>query len=123
MNDLFTLWAIIVLMLGMFIFAMRNYPTYQPRRATMTDIEKAKREHQTALDCHTEETRQYRALEIGDEEFLQSRHSLDTCRDAVEAIWKRGSFTTELTPEGEQFVIPGAERQTTKKNPQGELFS
>ena len=32
-------------------------------------------------------------------------------------------YSTELTPEGEQFIIPGAERQTTKKNPQGELFS
>ncbi len=31
-------------------------------------------------------------------------------------------FSTELTPIGEQFVIPGAERQTTKKHPQGELF-
>ena len=33
------------------------------------------------------------------------------------------AFTTELTPEGEQYIIPGAERQTTTKNPQGELFT
>ncbi len=31
-------------------------------------------------------------------------------------------FTTELTPEGEQYVIPGAEKRTTAKKPQGELF-
>ncbi len=31
-------------------------------------------------------------------------------------------FNYELTPEGEQAVIPGAERRTTKKHPQGELF-
>ncbi len=31
-------------------------------------------------------------------------------------------YSTEITPIGEQFVIPGAERQTTKKHPQGELF-
>ena len=39
--------------------------------------------------------------------------------------WIRGwqPYSTELTPEGEQYIIPGAERQTTKKNPQGELFS
>ncbi len=34
----------------------------------------------------------------------------------------RGNFCYELTPEGEQAVIPGAERRTTKKHPQGELF-
>lgn len=32
------------------------------------------------------------------------------------------SWGTELTPEGEQTVIPGCERQTTSKKPQGELF-
>ncbi len=31
-------------------------------------------------------------------------------------------YDYELTPEGEQAVIPGAERRTTKKHPQGELF-
>ncbi len=31
-------------------------------------------------------------------------------------------FTTELTPEGEQYVIPGAEKRTTATKPQGELF-
>ncbi len=31
-------------------------------------------------------------------------------------------FTTELTPTGEQYVIPGAEKRTTAKKPQGELF-
>ena len=89
----------------------------------MTELEQARQKHDTALASHQVSIKADRALEIGDEEFLQSRHYLDTCRDAVEAIWKRGSFTTELTPEGEQFVIPGAERQTTTKNPQGELFS
>ena len=33
-----------------------------------------------------------------------------------------GTFTTELTPTGEQYVIPGAEKRTTKGKPQGELF-
>ncbi len=31
-------------------------------------------------------------------------------------------YTTELTPVGEQYVIPGAEKRTTTKKPQGELF-
>ena len=35
----------------------------------------------------------------------------------------RGNYSTELTEIGEQTVIPGCERQTTPKNPQGELFS
>ncbi len=34
----------------------------------------------------------------------------------------RKAFTTELTPEGEQYVIPGAEKRTTREKPQGELF-
>ena len=44
-------------------------------------------------------------------------HVSELCRT------KRQPYSTELTPEGEQSVIPGCERQTTKKNPQGELFS
>ena len=32
------------------------------------------------------------------------------------------SYSTELTPEGEQTVIPGCERQTTLATPQGNLF-
>ncbi len=46
------------------------------------------------------------------------------CHESVcgEALDDDSSFTTELTPEGEQYVIPGAEKRTTAKKPQGELF-
>ena len=46
-----------------------------------------------------------------------------TKADAQKWIRSWQPYKTELTPEGEQTVIPGCERQTTKKNPQGELFS
>ena len=32
------------------------------------------------------------------------------------------SATTELTPEGEQYVIPGCEKRATEANPQKGLF-
>ncbi len=45
-----------------------------------------------------------------------------TKADAQKWIASQQTFTTELTPEGEQTVIPGCERLTTPNKPQGELF-
>ncbi len=86
----------------------------------------ADKDYAIAQENYVKVAELYRTMMADDSEFLAARHWRDACLEAFDAAeadaLERQPFTTELTPEGEQTVIPGCERQTTPKNPQGELF-
>ena len=61
-------------------------------------------------------------FELEDAGLLTTRPCPSSSTWPTEYVVRDNQPTTELTPEGEQYVVPGCERQPTPAEPQADLF-
>lgn len=95
----------------------RFYRTLAARHIEAAETERRSKTKGASRRAAELEARAYRCQSIAEE--LEG--AAETAQEE-EATRQRLAHRTELTPEGEQYVIPGAERRTTPKARQLDLW-